>query len=477
MQISIVMKKQLNDEFRIDAEYFQPIYLHEDKYLNTNTSVHLGDIAFITDGQHGYHEVDDSSIILHLTAKNAKTWFANKNNADRIAKWVDDKNKRSSLQEGDVILSTRGSVGYCALVTKDILPANIDQDIARISLNENQYINSSLLVAFLNSSYGQHWIKRNLSGMVQQGLPLSKVRNILIPKFESEYKEIVDSITIMAQKSLEKEKQLLIESNTILENELNVNINEIQSELSCIRYLSETEDLKRIDAEYFQPQYKYILDKVKNYKNGYGIVKEFMNIHNENYIPKDIEYRYIELSDIGINGEITGCTVSIGTQLPTRARRKVREGDVIISSIEGSLNSIAYVDREFDNSICSTGFYIVSSENINSETILILFKSIIGQLQLKRGCSGTILTAINKDAFENILIPKIKIEVQNVIKKLVESAFNERKIAERILEVAKQSVELALEKDEETAINWINTELMKIGVMYNARSNKNRKVD
>lgn len=474
MQYSIVMKNQLNEDFRLDAEYFQPIYLHEDKYVNESTSKPLGEIASITDGQHGYHEVDESSNILHLTAKNAKTWFANTINADRIAKWVDDKNKRSSLSEGDIILSTRGSVGYCALVTNDVIPANIDQDVARVTLRDSNYINSQLLAAFLNSSYGQHWIKRNLSGMVQQGLPLSKVRCILIPQFSKDYKKIIKYLTNVALASNRKEKELLIEANKILIKDLKIDINKNFSEKSYIRYFSETDNLKRIDAEYYQPQYKYILDKVRNYQNGCSVVKEIIDIHNDNFIPtSNKEYKYIELSDIGINGDITGCTIDFGNTLPSRARRVVKNGNVIISSIEGSLNSIAYIDELYDNSICSTGFYVVSSEYINSETILILFKSIVGQLQLKQRCSGTILTAINKDAFESIVIPKIDFDIQKEIKKVVQMAFDERKKAFSILEIVKHSVDVAIEKGEHEVISWINTKLDKIGVKYNARDNKN----
>jgi Restriction endonuclease S subunits len=468
MQYSIVMKKQLNDEFRLDAEYFQPIYLHQDKYVNLMTLKQLGQIAYITDGQHGYHEVDDSSNILHLTAKNAKTWFANKNNAVRIAKWVDDKNKRSSLCEGDIILSTRGSVGYCAMITKDVLPANIDQDVARIAITDRTYINSSLLVAFINSSYGQHWIKRNLSGMVQQGLPLSKVRRILIPKFGEKYKNIIQSITNIALLSNEMEKKLLKRANLILLEDLNIDTTKKFSDTSYIRYFSDAMSSKRIDAEFYHPRYKYISDNIRNYYNGYKPLKEILHIKNENYVPTNREYQYIELSDIGVNGEITGCTINIGSDLPTRARRKVQNGDIIISSIEGSLNSIAYVDNLYHNAICSTGFYIVSSDFINSETILVLFKSIVGQLQLKQRCSGTILSAINKDMFENILIPKIDMEIQNMIKELVQTAFSERKKTNSILEIAKQSVELSIEQGEQTAIKWINSELKRIGVEYDA---------
>ena len=113
--------------------------------------------------------------------------------------------------------------------------------------------------------------------------------------------------------------------------------------------------------------------------------------------------------------------VEQGEDLPTRARRKVAAGDVIVSSIEGSLESIALITEEYDNALCSTGFHVIQSEVLNSKVLLVLLKSIIGQLQLKKGCSGTIfLTAINKEEFSKIAVPaKIKEEKQAEIEQKV----------------------------------------------------------
>ena len=61
--------------------------------------------------------------------------------------------------------------------------------------------------------------------------------------------------------------------------------------------------------------------------------------------------------------------------MPTRARRKVETNDIIVSSIEGSLQSCALIPEKYNNSLCSTGFYVINSDEINSETLLVLFKS------------------------------------------------------------------------------------------------------
>ena len=93
----------------------------------------------------------------------------------------------------------------------------------------------------------------------------------------------------------------------------------------------------RIDAEYYQPLYDLYEELVNNYQNGKEIISEICNIQDTNYQPEPIrEYKYIELSNIGKYGNIEDFTKGEGYELPTRARRIVATGDVIVSSIEGS---------------------------------------------------------------------------------------------------------------------------------------------
>ena len=133
-------------------------------------------------------------------------------------------------------------------------------------------------------------------------------------------------------------------------------------------------------------------------------------------------------------------------------------GDVIVSSIEGSLDSIASIKKEYDEALCSTGFHVINSEVFNSETLLVLMKSMVGQLQLKKGCSGTILTAINKDEFDLIVLPIIAKEKQTQIQQKVTESFGLRKRSKHALECAKRAVEMAIEQDEQTAMDWLENE-------------------
>ncbi len=145
---------------------------------------------------------------------------------------------------------------------------------------------------------------------------------------------------------------------------------------------------------------------IKNYPGGWDTLGNITHLKDTIFKPvSGTEYKYIELANIGANGEITECIIEKGQNLPSRARHKVNSGDVIVSSIEGSLDSIALITEEYDGALCSTGFHVINSDVLNSEILFAFMKSRAGQLQLKKGCSGTILTAINKSEFKKVVLP------------------------------------------------------------------------
>ena len=199
----------------------------------------------------------------------------------------------------------------------------------------------------------------------------------------------------------------------------------------------------RLDAEFYQPKY----DDLKNFLDTAGTVEKLCKIYDKNFLPKPKEiYKYIELANVGSNGDISTPEKIIGEKLPTRARRIVKTGQVIISSVEGSLQSCALISAENNFALCSTGFFVIDSENYNSETLLVLFKSKIMQELMKQNCSGTILTAISRENFLKLPMPKISEEVQEKISELVEESFLLRGESKKLLDGAKKLVELEIEK-------------------------------
>jgi restriction endonuclease S subunit len=309
------------------------------------------------------------------------------------------------------------------------------------------------LSAFLNTKYGINDIKRRARQSINQtNVNPEEVKEIEIPIlshcFQNLIKECFDKANnqrIISKNKYKQAENILIEAIGL--KDFNVN----KKAVNIKNYSDSFVNSGRLDAEYYQPKYSDYLKLLKGYNNGFAKVGSICSIKDKNFNPKEkIKYKYIELANIGKTGEIKDCIYKLGSELPTRARRKVSKNDVIISSIEGSLDSCALITSEYDNSLCSTGFYV-----INSETLLVLFKSEPIQNLLKKGCSGTILTAISKNELEEIPLPLIEDNLQRVIKLKINESFSLRKESENLLELAKKAVEKAIEENEQAAINFL----------------------
>jgi type I restriction enzyme S subunit len=333
--------------------------------------------------------------------------------------------------------------------------------LVRFVPDEN-IVNPEYLTAFLNTKYGIRDIKRRSRQSINQtNVNPEEVKEILLPILNKSIQLEIKNCFDTAHESRLKSKQLYQQAETLLLETLGLTDFELSSDPINIKSFKESFlETGRLDAEYYQKKYDDYLELIQNYSSGFDQLASVCELKDKNYNPKDnIEYKYIELANIGTSGDITDCTVSRGVDLPSRARRLVKADDVIISSIEGSLSSCALVTEKYNKALCSTGFYVINSKQINSETLLVLFKSEPMQNILKQNCSGTILTAINKNEFQNIPIPLIKIEIQKQIKEKITESFRLKQQSEELLEAAKLAVEIAIEKGENEAITHLKNQL------------------
>jgi restriction endonuclease S subunit len=215
-----------------------------------------------------------------------------------------------------------------------------------------------------------------------------------------------------------------------------------------------------MDAEYFQPAYEEVIEKIKKYQGGFD---KLLN-HVENVKPDfdptkypDQTFYYIELADIDSSiGVVHSVNKIKGYEAPSRARRLLRENDVIVSSVEGSLEKVALVDKEHDGCLASTGFFQFRPLDMLPEVLLVLSKTIVLQSQLKKRCSGSILSAVPKESLRDIVIPLLPTSTQQNIASLVQKSHEARKKAKELLEIAKKAVEIAIEEGEEKALKYIS---------------------
>ncbi|WP_313636488.1 restriction endonuclease subunit S [Empedobacter sp.] len=98
-----------------------------------------------------------------------------------ISKEIHEKElKRSILKSNDILFAIAGAtIGKCAIVSEDILPANTNQALAIIRLNEN--INLKYIFNFLQSLEMKKYIEKFNKTSAQPNLNLKQISDFKIP--------------------------------------------------------------------------------------------------------------------------------------------------------------------------------------------------------------------------------------------------------------------------------------------------------
>ncbi|QQS59308.1 restriction endonuclease subunit S [Candidatus Peregrinibacteria bacterium] len=431
-----------SSELRIEAEF----YVNLNKYKIENFVFGKDIIEFVQYGtSKDLNEEQKGYPILRLNEFDGYYIGNPSKYSDLITEKVFESLK---LKKGDVLICrTNGNphfVGKAAICMEDL---DIGYASYLFRIRPNKEINSESLMIYLNSNYGRNEIEKHSMISNQANFSPAKFRQIKIPILPQTSQLHIEEIVKSAHQKQTQSKQLYHQAEELLLAELGLLNYEVKHSLWFTTTKNEVSESHRYDSEYFQPKYDEIIKKIEEYEGGWDLVRNAINFKDKNYNPKDDQkYKYLALSNISSQGYIQNYQEEFGKDLPSRARRKINTNDLIISSIEGSLSSCALVEKEFDNSICSTGFFILNSEKINSETLLILFKSFVIQELLQRGSKGTILTAISKTELESIKIPLIKPQIQNKIAEKIQTSHKLRKESKELLEEAKRKVEEEIKK-------------------------------
>ncbi len=465
MQFSVISYSNVPDfDKRLDPEFYEPKNIKLERQLQKTNSIPLGELCDLHDGPFGSELLSSSysrNGVPALRMQNVTKYGLPKlDNVEFIPEHEAGRLIKHIAYAGEVVTTKIGFLGYSTVLPSTYERYFFRRELTRLVIKDGVNLVPDYLATFLNTSYGRMQALRYSTGTTRDRVLLVNQRHMLVPVFSNGFQCLIEKLVVEAQRFIGKSETTYKDSETLLLSELGLTNWQPKHQLTFVKNYSDTQEDGRIDAEYYQPKYDDIIKAIKNYLGGWSTLDELITSKNKNFKPNDKEqYQYIELANIAGNGEITDCMLEEGQDLPTRARRKVAAGDVIVSSIEGSLSSIALIEQEYDKALCSTGFHVINSKHFNSEALLVLLKSVVGQLQLKKGCSGTILTAINKEEFKKVILPKIDEIKQTKIQQKVTESFNLRKQSKHLLERAKKAVEIAIEQDEQTAIKWLKNEV------------------
>lgn len=449
MNFSIIQKSQLEKADRIDAEYYQPEYLFISEILsNANLQseqlVNLIRKPVVT-GSTPKNRIckNDGTDIKFVKTDVVRSGEINFDSADLLP--IKASSKNSEAYDGDILLTIIGAsyeiVGRAARIFKDDPKLNVNQNIAII--RPKDILLSGYLETFLRSKFGRDQLWQQSRQTEQVNLNCREIENILVPILSREFQQIIEELVNSSRKLKLASIEIYQQAENLLLEELGLTNFKINEDLSYTVNFSDTKKVNRVDADYFQPKYEDLINKIGNKKK----LSEFATrISPSTKIKVDYEYNYIEISDVNVgNGEVVSNKVN-GKELPANAKIKISGGELIISKVRPTRGAIAIIPDGFNqNFITSGAFSVFNVLSPTKEFLQVVLRSFIGKIQTERPTTGTSYPTITDEDVENIWIPDLKIEIQLKISDLVIKSHMASKKSKELLEEAKRKVEEMIE--------------------------------
>jgi len=209
--------------------------------------------------------------------------------------------------------------------------------------------------------------------------------------------------------------------------------------VSEIRYNQAIERL-RFDAEHYQPEFLKLEGLLKKCNSVFlSDVAKFSQLRKNPEKESDKEFKYIDISNVNISTGEINVQLLKGHQTPSRARKVVRENEIIISTVRPNRNAVAIIPKELDNEICSTGFAVIKSEKINPWFLFAYLKTKYAIKQLVRMTMASMYPAVSEEDIGSILLSIPPSSFQQKIESYVKKSYKKRKLAD---EKYKQAQEL-----------------------------------
>ena len=275
MQVSAVKKSELNDEFRIDPEYYSPENLRKEDTVLNHEYEYLGKLCNLIAGPFGStvttERYDENSGKRYIRGKDIQSFFIDDTDPVYIEGRLFNDLPQFHLLENDLLLTVVGmKFGEVAIISDEDTPSIFS---CKSTLIRNPRINVWYLLAYLSCSIGYGLIRRGQRGTAQPGINLFDIQTVPVPLFSEKFQSKIEYVIRKAKIILNESSASFFEAQTILLSELDLTNWQPKHQLTFVKNYSDTEQAGRIDAEYYQPKYEEIEKAITNYSGGFSSIR------------------------------------------------------------------------------------------------------------------------------------------------------------------------------------------------------------
>jgi type I restriction enzyme S subunit len=296
--------------------------------------------------------------------------------------------RRSEVKQGDILITITGYVGR-AIIFKNAVEANINQHIARVRIISPNVSREFIYYMLAQPSYRARF-NSITTGQAYPQISLKQVREtrIPLPPIKAEQEAIAEALSD-ADALIESLEQLLVKKRRVKQGAMQ-------------ELLTGTRRLPGFSGEW----------EVKRL----GEVAETDPENLGSDTRSTLTFNYIALEDVDV-GTLKRYSEQMFRTAPSRARRKLRMDDILVSTVRPNLMSHLLFRFESERWVCSTGFCVVRCREGAVYPDYVYFHMFAGGVtrQIDALLTGSNYPAINGGDVRGLQIPFPDYEEQMAI--------------------------------------------------------------
>jgi len=479
LEVKVLNFKDLeldNEKFRIDDEFYLKKYIDAYKTIKSKPNIQLKDISkILTDfsANGSYATIAENFKLLDEKdyAYMVRTTDLEKSDFVNDVKYVNKHTynflNKSKVYGGEILINKIGSPGRVYLMPKLNKPVSLGMNLFLVRLIENADFNEKFVWVFFNTKIGQNIIKRKVNGTVPLTIDKEAIRTLYLPKLSKNYQGKIAELVDNSESLLKKSKNNYLLAENLLLETLNLKDFQLSKEPVNVKNFSQSYGSSgRLDAEYYQVKYEQVVNRIisTDYDQLVNIVKIKKSIEPGSSVYADEGLPFVRVSDynkFGLSTPDKYLTDDFCKENAEQIKKLKPKKETILFSKDGSVGT-AYMLREDADFITSGAILHLTVKDKNKiipEYLTLALNSKLVQMQAERDAGGSIILHWRVSEIEKVVVPIIDFDKQRAIADLVEESFQLKKQSEHLLEVAKTAVEMAIEKDEKTAMEYINNQI------------------
>jgi type I restriction enzyme S subunit len=451
----ILLSEVQKDIFRLDSEPFQKI--NKTSFNNFET-VQISEIAIFNPLKSEVSKLDENLSVSFIPMTSLGNGVINEKENGKISDFV--KTGYTYFAENDILIAKITPCmehGKCAIaknLTNKIGFGSTEYNVFRI--NDKRFL-KEYVFTYLNREIIRKQAANNMIGTSgRQRVPIAFYENLSIPVFDLNLQEKIKELIESSYSKREQSQTLYHQAEELLLETIGLKDFQPSQENKNIKSFSESFlTMGQLDAEYYQPKYEEIENRIKNYRNKYCKLKDIGKFKNGSLISDELyvnkgKRAYIRIKELSFNQPISdNDVIFIDDSFVSSNETTVCTNDFVFATIGNTIGKVNIIPEYYDGSFISNNtsrFRLYKTKYYFFYELL--FRSIAVQEQIQREFTQTAQPKIGNESLENIIIPVIEKEIQHQIAALIEKSFYLCGESKRLLDEAKDMVEKEIEKND-----------------------------